>query len=193
MTIVLDMLAASAAAAPFDVEAATRAYLDTLQGAARAKCDAYFEGGYWLPLVGRPGQRRWLMARCCASAGRRQWSGWAIARHQAARMAAASALRHPLHPRRRAADAAVDDLHRLLPRASIRPVEPGFRRMGRRIWHRAGRWRWSSTRSSSSSSSRSSAIARSAGGCGARAPIGVLAGDHDHGCAGLHRAVVQQI
>ena len=45
------MLAAAAATAPgFDLEAATRAYLDTLQGAARAKSDAYFEGGYWLLL-----------------------------------------------------------------------------------------------------------------------------------------------
>ena len=47
-----DLLAAAAAAVPFDPEAATRAYLDTLQGAARAKSDAYFEGGYWLPLWG---------------------------------------------------------------------------------------------------------------------------------------------
>ena len=37
---------------PFDVEIASRAYLDTLQGAARAKSDAYFEGGYWLTLWG---------------------------------------------------------------------------------------------------------------------------------------------
>ena len=36
--------------APFDVTEATRAYLNTLQGAARAKSDAYFEGGYWLIL-----------------------------------------------------------------------------------------------------------------------------------------------
>lgn len=36
----------------FDVDAATRAYLDTLQGPARAKSDAYFEGGYWLILWG---------------------------------------------------------------------------------------------------------------------------------------------
>jgi STE24 endopeptidase len=51
--------AAPAAAAPgtlpppvtkFDPEAATRAYLDRLQGDARAKSDAYFEGGYWLLL-----------------------------------------------------------------------------------------------------------------------------------------------
>ena len=50
MSVVPDLLAAAAAAVPFDPEAATRAYLDTLQGAARAKSDAYFEGGYWLPL-----------------------------------------------------------------------------------------------------------------------------------------------
>ena len=46
------LLAAASAAQGFDVEAATRAYLATLQGAARAKSDAYFEGGYWLPLWG---------------------------------------------------------------------------------------------------------------------------------------------
>lgn len=52
----LEMLAAAAAGAMtgggFDVEAATRAYIDTLQGPARAKSDAYFEGGYWLILWG---------------------------------------------------------------------------------------------------------------------------------------------
>lgn len=36
------------ATAGFDVEQATRAYLALLQGPARAKSDAYFEGGYWL-------------------------------------------------------------------------------------------------------------------------------------------------
>lgn len=36
--------------AAFDVETATRAYLATLSGAARAKSDAYFEGGYLLVL-----------------------------------------------------------------------------------------------------------------------------------------------
>ena len=42
----IDLLAAAQVAAQgFDVETATRAYLDTLQGAARAKSDAYFEGG----------------------------------------------------------------------------------------------------------------------------------------------------
>jgi STE24 endopeptidase len=41
---------AHAADAGFDVDTATRAYLGLLQGPARAKSDAYFEGGYWLPL-----------------------------------------------------------------------------------------------------------------------------------------------
>lgn len=42
--------AALAATRSFDVEQATRAYLDLLQGPARARSDAYFEGGYWLIL-----------------------------------------------------------------------------------------------------------------------------------------------
>ena len=40
----------SITAAAFDVDAATRAYLATFNGAARARSDAYFEGGYWLIL-----------------------------------------------------------------------------------------------------------------------------------------------
>ncbi len=49
----LALIAAGAAgAAPFDPETATRAYLATVSGAARAKSDAYFEGGYWLILWG---------------------------------------------------------------------------------------------------------------------------------------------
>lgn len=40
----------AAQAQGFDVDQATRAYLDLLQGPARAKSDAYFEGGYWLIL-----------------------------------------------------------------------------------------------------------------------------------------------
>lgn len=36
----------------FDPNAATDAYMATLRGAARAKSDAYFEGGYWLILWG---------------------------------------------------------------------------------------------------------------------------------------------
>ena len=42
----------AAAGGSFDVEAATRVYLDTLQGPAKEKSDAYFEGGYWLILWG---------------------------------------------------------------------------------------------------------------------------------------------
>ena len=37
-------------ATAFDVDAATRTYLATFNGVARAKSDAYFEGGYWLIL-----------------------------------------------------------------------------------------------------------------------------------------------
>src|SRR5262245_39918373 len=39
-----------AAPAAFDPEAATAAYLAQLSPEARAKSDAYFEGGYWLIL-----------------------------------------------------------------------------------------------------------------------------------------------
>jgi Zn-dependent protease with chaperone function len=41
---------AAAHAADFDPKAATDAYLATVAGEARAKSDAYFEGGYWLQL-----------------------------------------------------------------------------------------------------------------------------------------------
>lgn len=44
--------AMAAGGSSFDVEAATRAYLDTLTGTERATSDAYFEGGYWLILWG---------------------------------------------------------------------------------------------------------------------------------------------
>lgn len=43
-------LPTAAQAQGFDVETATRAWLGLLQGPARAKSDAYFEGGYWLIL-----------------------------------------------------------------------------------------------------------------------------------------------
>ena len=74
--IFIETLAAAAATAPFDPDAATRAYLDTLQGAARAKSDAYFEGGYWLPLWGA------LVSVLVYGAMLRfgwaaSWSGWA--------------------------------------------------------------------------------------------------------------------
>jgi len=73
----LDIIASAAATAQsFDVEAATRAYLDTLQGAARARSDAYFEGGYWLLLWGAVVGvvSHWLMLRFRWSAA---WQGWA--------------------------------------------------------------------------------------------------------------------
>ena len=50
--LALALIPTAAQAANFDVETATRAWLDTLQGPARAKSDAYFEGGYWLILWG---------------------------------------------------------------------------------------------------------------------------------------------
>lgn len=46
------LLAGASAVQAFDVEAATRAYLETVQGPARDRSDAYFEGGYWLLLWG---------------------------------------------------------------------------------------------------------------------------------------------
>lgn len=44
------LLATVGHAADFDANAATEAYLATVTGEARAKSDAYFEGGYWLLL-----------------------------------------------------------------------------------------------------------------------------------------------
>lgn len=44
-------LFSSAHAAGFDVDSATRAYLDKIPAATRANSDAYFTGGYWLQLV----------------------------------------------------------------------------------------------------------------------------------------------
>ncbi|MEM7360381.1 MAG: M48 family metalloprotease, partial [Pseudomonadota bacterium] len=42
----------SAAAGSLETEAAIRSYLDTLQGDALARSNAYFEGGYWILLWG---------------------------------------------------------------------------------------------------------------------------------------------
>jgi STE24 endopeptidase len=73
----IDILAAAqAAAGGFDVEAATRAYLDTLHGAARERSDNYFEGGYWLLLWGAlvGVASSWVMLRFGWSAA---WSRWA--------------------------------------------------------------------------------------------------------------------
>jgi STE24 endopeptidase len=76
--MILDILSAAAAAPAggFDVEAATRAYLETLQGAARERSDSYFEGGYWLLLWGTLVSvlASWLVLRFGWSAA---WSRWA--------------------------------------------------------------------------------------------------------------------
>ncbi len=76
MTLLTMMLGAAAAAPAFDAETATRAYLATLDGAARARSDAYFEGGYWLPLWSALVSilAYWLILRLGWSAS---WSGWA--------------------------------------------------------------------------------------------------------------------
>jgi len=76
MSLMTIMLSAAAAVPAFDAEVATRAYLDTLSGAARAKSDAYFEGGYWLPLWGAMVSipAYWLMMSLGWSAS---WSDWA--------------------------------------------------------------------------------------------------------------------
>lgn len=74
MMTISSMLAA--AATGFDVDAATRAYLALVQGPARARSDAYFEGGYWLPLWGTllAVVVSWIMLRFGWSA---RWSAWA--------------------------------------------------------------------------------------------------------------------
>jgi STE24 endopeptidase len=71
----MDILAV-AAAVPFDVETATRAYLDTLHGAARDRSDSYFEGGYWLLLWGTLASSvaLWAILHFGWSAA---WSRWA--------------------------------------------------------------------------------------------------------------------
>ncbi len=48
--LLLPIVAVAAHAADFDPNAATDAYLAQITGEARAKSDAYFEGGYWLIL-----------------------------------------------------------------------------------------------------------------------------------------------
>jgi STE24 endopeptidase len=72
----MSILLTAAAAAAFDPDAATRAYLATLNGAARARSDAYFEGGYWLILWNAlvTIAACWVLLRTRWSAA---WSGWA--------------------------------------------------------------------------------------------------------------------
>lgn len=47
-----EIVLAQSGGAPFDVEQASRAYIDTLQGEELEKSNNYFEGGYWLILWG---------------------------------------------------------------------------------------------------------------------------------------------
>lgn len=72
----MSILFTAAAAAAFDPEAATRAYLATLNGAARARSDAYFEGGYWLILWNAAVTiaASWVLLRTGWSAA---FAGWA--------------------------------------------------------------------------------------------------------------------
>ena len=51
--------ATAATALPFDPEQATREWLNTMDPAARARSDSYFEGGYWIQFVG-PVKRAWI-------------------------------------------------------------------------------------------------------------------------------------
>lgn len=76
MAMVPGAAMAAAGAPPFDVDAATRVYLDSLQGAARAQSDAYFEGGYWLILWGALVAllSDWLILRSGLSARLRDWA-----------------------------------------------------------------------------------------------------------------------
>ena len=62
--------------ADFDVESATRAYLDEVQGAEREKSDRYFVGGYWLLLWGTiiAALIDWLFLRFRWSARIRDWA-----------------------------------------------------------------------------------------------------------------------
>ena len=68
--------AATAPQAHFDPDAATAAYLAQLSPAARAKSDAYFEGGYWLMLwdflIGLA--VAWLFLGTRLSTGIRDWA-----------------------------------------------------------------------------------------------------------------------
>ena len=48
----MELLFAQSGSAAFDVEQASRAYIDTLQGAELEKSNNYFQGGYWLILWG---------------------------------------------------------------------------------------------------------------------------------------------
>ena len=56
-------------ALPFDPEAATREWMATMGPAATARSNAYFEGGYWIPLVSAA-----ITIAICAAALRLGWA-----------------------------------------------------------------------------------------------------------------------
>ena len=62
---------------PKDPEAATQAYMARLSPQAKARSDAYFEGGYWLQLWGLLYGIgvAWLLLATRASAGMRDFAG----------------------------------------------------------------------------------------------------------------------
>ncbi|MCH8684492.1 M48 family metallopeptidase [Pedomonas mirosovicensis] len=66
---------AAAPAPAFDVELETQRYLATVSGEARAKSDAYFEGGYWMLLWGTLWALAvaWVLLRFGISARVRGW------------------------------------------------------------------------------------------------------------------------
>ena len=74
--LALGSSASLAHAAAFDPVAATDAYLASVQGAARARSDAYFEGGYWLLLWGAliGALVPWLLLRSGIAARLSAWS-----------------------------------------------------------------------------------------------------------------------
>ncbi|MGJ3628519.1 M28 family peptidase [Sphingomonas sp. MMS24-JH45] len=161
--IVQTMAAAAATNAGFDVEAATRGDLDLLQGPARAKSDAYFEGGYWLvlwmPVVAVLGYGLLLATGLSA-----RLSGWGRRATRRLALAATGAVRAALHARLDIAVPALDDLRRLCVREAQYGLMSQSFGAGGSIRRRRWRSGWSSISCSSSSSSPSSAASAGRGG-----------------------------
>lgn len=82
-----DAVTETTVAPPFDVRAATDAYLATVSGEDRERSDRYFEGGYWLQLWGFLYGLlvAWLLLSRRLSAGLRDWAErrvrWQPVRH----------------------------------------------------------------------------------------------------------------
>jgi STE24 endopeptidase len=123
----------------FDPDLATKAWMATLDGAVRAKSDAYFEGGYWLILWGflagvaadlailRFGRAQRLSARVQTITPRKGLQSFLFAIPY---LLLGSLLVLPL------------TLYQdFFPRKAVRPAQPGFRRMGRQSGNGAGHQR----------------------------------------------------